>query len=122
MRQSAFKQGVLFGRFLNCTLGAYKLEDNAIFATVLLGISNEGYFLGRFLKNFPWSLLCTFSENAGFWVTLQKLPQLGYSRSFGANVCVKIFSCLCTLRAFLLEDNAICARVLLSQGYFLGVF
>ena len=32
------------------TLNASKLEDNAIFASVLLGLSNEGYFLGDFLK------------------------------------------------------------------------
>ena len=33
-----------------CTLNAYKLEDNAIFASVLLGLSNECYFLADFLK------------------------------------------------------------------------
>ena len=31
-----------------CTLNAYKLEDNAIFASVLWDLSNEGYFLGDF--------------------------------------------------------------------------
>ena len=33
-----------------CTLNAYKLEDNAICASVLLGLSNEGYFLADFSK------------------------------------------------------------------------
>ena len=33
-----------------CTLNASKLEDNAICASVLLGLSNEGYFLADFLK------------------------------------------------------------------------
>ena len=33
-----------------CTFNAYKLEDNAICARVLLGLSNEGYFLADFLK------------------------------------------------------------------------
>ena len=32
------------------TFNAYKLEDNAIYARVLLGLSNEGYFLADFLK------------------------------------------------------------------------
>ena len=32
--------------------------------------------------------------------------------TFGAAVCAKIFSSLCSLRAYKLEDNAICARVL----------
>ena len=43
-----------------CTLNAYKLEDNAIRASVLLGLSNEGYFLGDFLKIFlglPFAIL-----------------------------------------------------------------
>ena len=33
-----------------CTLSAYYLKDNAIFATVLLGLSSESYFLGDFWK------------------------------------------------------------------------
>ena len=33
-----------------CTLNAYKLEDNAICASVLLGLSNKGCFLADFLK------------------------------------------------------------------------
>ena len=33
-----------------CTLNAYKLEANAICASVLLGLSNEGYFSADFLK------------------------------------------------------------------------
>ena len=30
------------------------------------GLLKRGPLFGRFLKNFPWSPLCTFSENAGF--------------------------------------------------------
>ena len=30
------------------------------------GPFKRGLLFGRFLKNFPWSPLCTFSENAGF--------------------------------------------------------
>ena len=33
-----------------CTLNAYKLEDNAICASVLLCLLNEGYFLSDFWK------------------------------------------------------------------------
>ena len=33
-----------------CTLNAYKLEDNAICASVLLGLFNEGFFLADFLN------------------------------------------------------------------------
>ena len=33
-----------------CSLSAYLLKDNAIVARVLMGLSNEGYFLGDFLK------------------------------------------------------------------------
>ena len=43
-----------------CTLNAYKLEDNVIRASVLLGFSNEGYFVADFLKIFlgpPFALL-----------------------------------------------------------------
>ena len=32
------------------TFNAYKLEDNAIYTRMLLGLSNEGYFLADFLK------------------------------------------------------------------------
>ena len=49
-----------------CTLNAYYLEDNAICARVLLGLSNEGYFLDDFCKNFPWCPLCIFLGNAAF--------------------------------------------------------
>ena len=61
----------------------------------------------------------------GFLVTLAKMPLLGYSGTFGAAFCIKIFSSLCTLRAYQLQDNAICARVplrLSNDGYFLGDF
>ena len=33
-----------------CTLNAYKLEGNAVCASVLLRLSNEGYFSADFLK------------------------------------------------------------------------
>ena len=35
-----------------CTLNASKLEDNAIRASVLLGVSNKGYFSADFFKIF----------------------------------------------------------------------
>ena len=66
-----------------------------------------------------------FLRKCGFRVTLQKLPYLCHSGSFGAAFCAKIFSSLCTLNAYKLEDNAICASVLLglsNEGYFLADF
>ena len=73
---------------------------------------------GRFLKNFFWSPLCTFSENAGFgWPCLN-------CHNFSIRAA-KIFSSLCTISAYYLQDNAICARVLLGfwrEGHFLGDF
>ena len=62
-----------------CTLNAYKLEDNSIWASVLMGLSNERYFLGDFYKNFPWFPLCTFTENAG----LGDLAKLAITWPFG---------------------------------------
>ena len=55
----------------------------------------------------------------------QKLPLLAHSGTFGAAVYAKKFSSVCTLNAYNLEDNAICASVLLglSNGaYFLADF
>ena len=49
-----------------CTLNAYKLEDNAICARVLLGLSNEGYFFGNFFKISLDPPFALFLENAGF--------------------------------------------------------
>ena len=101
-----------------CTLSAYLLENNAFCAKVLLGLSNERYFLSDCWQ-ICLGLPLHFFRKCGFWVTLRKLPY------FGATFCAKFFSSLCTLRAYKLEDNAICARVLLSlsrEGYFLGYF
>ena len=66
-----------------------------------------------------------FLRKWGFRVTLQKLPYLCHSGTFGAAFWAKIFSSLCTLSAYQLRDNAICARVLLglsNEGYFQGDF
>ena len=89
------------------------------------GPFKRGLFLGRFLKNFPWSPLCTFSENAGFGWPCKNCNNLAIRALFGAAFCAKIFSSLCTLSAYYLDDNSICARVLLglsNEGYFLGDF
>ena len=45
--------------------------------------------------------------------------------TFGAPVYAKKFSSVCTFNVYKLEDNAICARVLLgllNEGYFLAEF
>ena len=80
-----------------------------------------------------WAILETFFlvprlhflRKWGFRVTLQKLPYLCHSGTFGAAFCAKIVSSLCTLSAYKFGDNAICARVLLglsNEGYFLCDF
>ena len=66
-----------------------------------------------------------FFRKCGFWVTLLKLSYRRHSGTFGAVFCAKIFFSLCTISAYYLEDNAICANVLLgvsNEGYFLGDF
>ena len=50
-----------------------------------------------------------FFRKCGFWVTLQNLPWLGHSGSFGSAFCAKIFSSLITFTAFQLEYDVICA-------------
>ena len=68
------------------------------------GFFKRGLPFGQLLKNFPWSPLCTFSENAGFG----DLAKIAITWPFGH-----------------LEDNAIFASVLWdlsNEGYFLGDF
>ena len=80
---------------------------------------------GAIFENFPWSPLCTFSENAGFGWPCLNCHNLAIRALLEPLVCLKIFSSLCSLSAYKLENNAICARVLLglsNEGYFLGDF
>ena len=99
--------------------GKWRLCQRAI------GLLNRGLLFGRFLKNFSRSPLCTFSENAGFGWPCKNCNNLAIRALFGAAFCAKIFSNLCILSAYWLDDNAVCATVLLSlsnEGYFLGDF
>ena len=68
------------------------------------------------MKNFrKWPIL----------VSLLNLPELGFEGTFGAALCVKMFSDGCTLSAYQLGDRRICAEVFLeppSSAYFLGDF
>ena len=76
-------------------------------------------------EKFPLVPHLYFYRKCGFCVTMPKLPYLGYSGSFGAAFCAKMFSSLCTLTAYKLQDNAICSRGLFglsNEGYFLGDF
>ena len=89
------------------------------FASEFFGLFKLGLLFGRFLKNFSWSPLCTFSENAGFGWPCESCHNLAI------RVLLEPLSSLCTLSAYYLEDNVISARVLLrilSEGYFLGDF
>ena len=89
------------------------------------GPFKRGLVFGRFLKNFPWSPLCTFSENAGFGWPCLNCHNLAIRALLEPLVCLKIFSSLCSLSAYKLENNAICARVLLglsNESYFLDDF
>ena len=81
------------------TWSIYYLEDNVISARALLRILSEGYFLGDILK-FPLDPPLHFFRKCGFFMTLRKLPYLGYSGTFRAAFCAKIFSSLCTLTAY----------------------
>ena len=75
-------------------------------------------------KNFPWSPLCSFTKNAGLG-DLAKIAITWPLGHFRAALCVKIFSSLCSISGYKLEDNDIFARVLSGlskEGYFLGDF
>ena len=81
--------------------------------------------LWAIFEKFPLLPPLHFFRKSGFSVTMRKYSLLGHSGTFGAVVCAKIFSSLCTLRAYKLEDNAIFARELLglsNEGYFSGDF
>ena len=89
------------------------------------GCFKRGLPFEQFLKNFPWSPLCTFSENAGFGSPCINCHNLAIRALLAPLVCLNIFSDLCSLSSYKLENNAICARVLLGlskEGYFLGDF
>ena len=57
----------------------HEWEDIAICATKVLGLLIEVNVLGDFLKNFPWSPLCTFPENTG----LGDLAKIAITWPFG---------------------------------------
>ena len=59
------------------------LEDNAICARVLLGLSNEGYFLGDFWKISLGPPFALFLENAGFGWPCQNFHNLAIRAVFG---------------------------------------
>ena len=67
-----------------CSISGYKLQDNDIFARVLLALSSEGYFLGDFLKV---SLALPFAF----------LPKM---RVLGDLAKIVVTSSLCTFCAF----------------------
>ena len=58
-------------------------------------------------------------------VTLLNWPKLDTAGTFGAAVCVKMFSKDCALSAYSLADHEICAEVIFGppkSTYFLGSF
>ena len=77
----------------NCNLSAYQLRDRLLCAGVFFKPPISAYFLGYFplvppMKNFrKWPILVSFLN----------LPELGFEGTFGAAVCVKMFSDNCTL-------------------------
>ena len=92
---------------------------------MLLGLSNDGYFLGDFLKISLGPPFALFQKIRLLGDLAKNCHHLAIRALFGAPFCAKIFSSLCTLSAYYLDDNSICARVLLSlsnEGYFLGDF
>ena len=95
------------------------------FATVCFwAFSARASFWASFEK-FPLVPLCTFSENAGFGRPCQNCHNLVVRELVEALFCPKIFFSLGPLSAYYLEDNAICASVLLgvsNEVYFLEDF
>ena len=76
-------------------------------------------------EKFPLVPLCTLSENGGFGWPCKNCHNLVIRELVEPLFCAKIFSSLCILSTYSLEDNAICARVLVglfSEGIFLGDF
>ena len=162
MRQCAFgpfKRGLLFGRFLrnfpwspvctfsenaafgwpykNCHTLAIRAFLEPLFAPKsflvfavyvhtncrIIPFAPECFWAFQ-MRAFFWTL-CTFSENAGFGWPCLNCHNLTIRALLEPLVCLKIFSSLCSLSAYKLENNAICARVLLglsNEGYFLGDF
>ena len=111
------------GRMLSddCTLSAYQLIEDGISDGVVLEPANSAYFLCDFplvppLKNFKkWPIL----------VSLQNWPLLGIAGPFRAAVCGRMLSDDCTLSAYQLNEDGICAGVVLkhaSSAYFLSDF
>ena len=91
---------------------------------MLLGLSKEGYFLGDFWKISLGPTLHFFSKCGIGW-PWENCHNLAIRALFEPLFCAKIFSSLCTISAYYLEDNVICARVLLglsSKGYVLDDF
>ena len=81
----------------------------------------SAYFLGGFplvspLQNFKkWPI----------WVSLPNLLWLSSACTFGAALCLKMFSKDCTLSPYYITDSAICGAVILEplkSAYFLGDF
>ena len=69
--------------------------------------------------------VCTFLENAGFGWPCKNCHNLAIRALLEPVFCPIIFSSLCPISGYKLEDNDICARVLLAfwtEGYFLGDF
>ena len=82
---------------------------------MLLGLSNEGYFLGDFWKISLGPPFALFQKMR----VLGNVAKIAITWSFGT------FFSLCIISGYNLQDNDICARVLLafwSEGYFLGDF
>ena len=79
---------------------------------------------GRFLKNFSWSPLCTFSENAGFGWPCGNWYNSAIRAVLETVFSPKIFFSLWNFSAFYLEDNAICASAFrpFKRGLLFGRF
>ena len=103
-------------------------ETNKAWDTSILACDKNSIFFFILESLLPGGFLVPplhFFRKCGFRVTLQKLPYLCHSGTFGAAFCAKIVCSLCTLNAYSFGLNAICARVLLglsNEGYFLGDF
>ena len=106
-----------------CALSAFYLEDNAICAAAFRRFK-RGLLFRQFLKNFPWSPLCTLSENEGFGWPCKNCHNLAIRVLSEPLFYLTILSSLCTWSAFYLEDNTICASAFrpFKRGLLFGRF
>ena len=73
----------------------------------------QGVFVAYIFEEFPLAATLKNLRKCATEVSLPNWPKLGFTGTFGAEVCSKMLCYNCTSRAYWLEDDAICARFFL---------